>query len=74
MNGKEKIDYMIQCLELAKDEIAYAESYEYNRSYNRLPNGTIIRENLKMVGRLANIVANEVTLTPYCEKVFKGGE
>lgn len=38
----------------------------------RLPNGTIIRESLKMVGRMANIVANEVVLSNYSKnKIFK---
>ena len=84
MTAKEKIEYMIQCLELAKSEIAYAEEYGKARKKDpdfycwnhmgysaRTPNGTIIRENLKMVGRIANITAKEVTLSPYCNKIFK---
>lgn len=78
MTSKEKIDHMISCLKLARDEVEYAENYDFDAQWTaygeRHPNGTIIRENLKMVGRLENIVAKEVTLTPYCDKVFKGGE
>ena len=75
MTGKEKIDYMIQCLELARDEVEYAENFDFDELWMKYgvkqPNGTIIRESLKMVGRLANITAKEVTLTPYCNEVFK---
>lgn len=84
MSNEEQIDYMIQCLTLAKQEIAYAKKYEKERKnddrfywcghygYNRHePNGTIIRESLKMVGRLANRVANNVSLSAYNKEVFK---
>lgn len=85
MNVKEQIDYMIQSLQLAKSEIEYAEKYmdtkkkEGNDFYQyghigydgRQPNGTIIRESLKMVGRLANITANNVVISPYNDKLFK---
>lgn len=85
MNVKEQIDYMIQSLQLAKSEIEYAEKYMntkkkegkdfYQRNhmgYNwRHPNGTIIRESLKMVGRLANVTASKVALSPYSEELFK---
>ena len=85
MNVKEQIDYMIQSLQLAKSEIEYAEKYistkkkEGNDFYMwnhmgydaRQPNGTIIRESLKMVGRLANITASKVSLSPYSEELFK---
>ena len=37
----------------------------------RQPNGTIIRESLKMVGRLANITASKVVLSSYSEELFK---
>ena len=37
----------------------------------RNPNGTIIRESLKQVGRMANTVANDVVLSPYCSKLFR---
>lgn len=83
MTPKEKIDYMIQSLQLAKEEIEYAEEYLkeqledkdfYNyghMGHNRTPNGTVIRESLKQVGRMANIVANDVVLSPYCNCLFK---
>ena len=84
MNVKEQIDYMIQSLQLAKSEIEYAEKYMNARKndkdfwqyghmgYNgRYPNGTIIRESLKMVGRLANITASKVALSCYSEELFK---
>ena len=84
MNVKEQIDYMIQSLQLAKSEIEYAEKYmdtkkkdkdfyQWNHmGYNaRQPNGTIIRESLKMVGRLANVTASNVILSAYSEQIFK---
>lgn len=85
MNVKEQIDYMIRSLQLAKSEIEYAEKYmkakqkEGNDFYKwghmgsdeRMPNGTIIRESLKMVGRLANITASKVTLSCYEDRLFK---
>lgn len=85
MNVKEQIDYMIQSLQLAKSEIEYAEKYintkkkEKNEFWQyghmgydgRNPNGTIIRESLKMVGRLANITASKVALSSYDDKLFK---
>lgn len=85
MNVKEQIDYMIQSLQLAKSEIEYAEKYmdikkkegkdfyQYGHiGYDgRYPNGTIIRESLKMVGRLANITASKVVLSSYDESLFK---
>lgn len=84
MNVKEQIDYMIQSLQLAKSEIEYAEKYINTKKtdkdfyqwshmgYNgRHPNGTIIRESLKMVGRLANVTASKVVLSPYSEELFK---
>ena len=79
MNQIEKIDYMIKSLEVAKDEIEYAKLYTEKQqcdnfikySDNRLPNGTIMRESLRMVGRLANQVANEITLSQYCDELFK---
>jgi hypothetical protein len=85
MNVKEQIDYMIKSLQLAKSEIEYAEKYMNTKkkegadfySWNhmghdaRQPNGTIIRESLKMVGRLANITAGKVALSPYSENIFR---
>ena len=37
---------------------------------NRSPNGTLIRESLKMVSRVANITAKKVTLSPYNTELF----
>lgn len=75
MTPKEKIDYMMQSLQLAKEEIEYAEEYLGDATMwnddNRMPNGTIIRESLKQVGRMANIVANDVVLSPYCDRLFR---
>ena len=84
MTTVEQIDYMIQSLQVAKDEIEYAEKYigEKNSDKefyqyghfgyaNRTPNGTVIRESLKMVGRMANIAANNVCLSPYNSRLFK---
>ena len=83
MTNEQKIDYMIQSLQLAKEEISYAKTYTdrqklnkdfYNyghMGHDRIQNGTIIRESLRMVGRMANIVANDVSLSPYCSELFK---
>lgn len=83
MTVEQKIDYMIQSLHLAKEEISYAKEY-LNKSVKdkdfyqyghmgqgRNPNGTIIRESLKQVGRMANIIANDVVLSPYCSQLFR---
>lgn len=84
MTTVEQINYMIQSLQVAKDEIEYAEwcikekntdkdfwNYGHSGYDKRTPNGTIIRESLKMVGRMANIAANNVCLSPYNSCIFK---
>lgn len=84
MTTKEQIDYMIQSLQIAKDEIEYAEWYKTESDKDehfhwyahagyekRRPNGAIIRESLKMVGRMANIAANNVCLSPYNSCIFR---
>ena len=83
MTTVEQINYMIQSLQVAKDEIEYAEKYIKERNSdkdffeyghfgrNRTPSGTVIRESLKMVGRMANIAANNVCLSPYNNCIFK---
>ena len=84
MTTVEQIDYMIQSLQVAKDEIEYAEKYMKEKNSdkefyqyghfghdNRTQSGTVIRESLKMVGRLANIAANNVCLSPYKSCIFK---
>lgn len=85
MTVKEQIDYMILSLQIVKDEISYAEEYIKKQkkdkdfySYGHMgygkrnPNGTLIRESLKMVGRVANLAAKKVTLSPYNDKLFNG--
>ena len=82
----DKIDYMIKTLQIAKEEIEYAQLWNrqktkqgddfycysgYGRNH-RFPNGTVIRESLKMVSRIANTTAKEITLSQYCDKVFIG--
>lgn len=83
MTVEQKIDFMIHSLQLAKEEIKYAKGYLEEKSkddkfyqyghmgQNRSPNGTLIRENLKQVGRMANIVANDVVLSPYRDQLFR---
>lgn len=83
MTTVEQIDYMIQSLKVAKDEIEYAEKYMEEKNSdeefyqyghfgrNRTPSGTVIRESLKMVGRMANIAANNVCLSQYNSCIFK---
>lgn len=82
MTVREEIDYMILSLQIARDEIDYAEKYlkeakTDNNFYNyghlghgRVPNGTLIRESLKMTGRVANIAAKKVVLSLYNDKLF----
>lgn len=77
MNVEGKIDCMIILLEVAKEELKYAHKYkekekDSNFTYNkRFPNGTLIRENLKTVSRLARLCVDEVILTPYSIGVEK---
>lgn len=70
-----QIEYMIQSLQLAKDEIEYAQDYDLlpdkEKINSRMPNGTIIREALRMTGRLSYSLSNMVTLSPYCDEIFK---
>lgn len=89
MDQLNKIDYMIESLYLAKDEIKHAQEYNLQKAndkimgrdfysgygYNhRTPNGTIIRESLKMVSRIAVQIANECTLSNYCDEIFRKDE
>ena len=78
MTTKQKIEYMIQTLQIALYELDYRDEYlqqeselsERNNNYydtkqyfydnHRNPNLTLIRENLKTVGRFAYIVEKEV--------------
>ena len=79
MDQKEKIKFMISSLQVALDELEYAEKYKklydnlkeeeekrtrewnwYELGAHRTPNGTLIREALKNVARLAPLVAHEI--------------
>ena len=89
MDQKEKIKFMISSLQVALDELEYAEKYEteYNRlneegkatgKWNwhelgayRTPNGTLIRETLKNVARLAPLVAHEVVFADGRIQVYR---
>lgn len=71
MNKGEKIDYMIQCLKVAKDEYEYMADYVANMpseqielweflDTHRSPNKALIKDNLKNVARMGFQLANEV--------------
>lgn len=74
MNKGEKIEYMIKCLEIAKEEYDYSAQYiaekpDYNTNseewrtfYNikRTPNRSLIADNLRNVARMGFLLANEV--------------
>lgn len=71
MNTGEKIDYMIQCLKVAKAEYEYTADYIENQQTEQLelwkfldthrsPNKALIKENLRNVARMGFVVANEV--------------
>jgi hypothetical protein len=71
MNTGEKIDYMIQCLQVAKAEWDYMADYIANEpterqelwkflDTHRNPNKALIRENLRNVARMGFQLANEV--------------
>lgn len=71
MNTGEKIDYMIQCLKVAKAEYDYMADYVANEpterqelweflDTHRNPNKALIKDNLKNVARMGFQLANEV--------------
>lgn len=68
MNTGEKIDYMIQCLQVAKVESMFLDEYnsknwETDRRWlcmHRAPNKSMIKDNLRNVARMGFQVANEV--------------
>jgi hypothetical protein len=72
MNTGEKIDYMIQCLKVAKAEYEYSVDYLANEperddesiweylTMHRQPNKVLIRDNLRNVARMGFQLANEV--------------
>ena len=88
MKQIEKIDYMIKSLEVAKDEITYAELYKQKKieqgdefygysgfgCNHRCPIGATVKEALRMVGRKANQVEKTVSLSSYCDEPFEGEE
>lgn len=68
MNTGEKIDYMIQCLQVAKAECEFLEEYNSKNwetgsrwlCTHRTPNKSLIKDNLRNVSRMGFVVANEV--------------
>ena len=68
MNVGDKIDYMIQCLRVAKAEYEFLEEYNSknwetdNRwlSMYSVPNKSLIKDNLRNVARMGFNIANEV--------------
>lgn len=71
MNVREKIDYMIQCLKVAKAEYEYTADYVANMPSEKIelwkfldthrnPNKALIKDNLKNVARMGFQLANEV--------------
>lgn len=78
MTAEQNIDCMITLLQIAKEEIRYANKYNAMMKQEvdefdvkRFPSGTLIRENLKTVARLARVTSDKIILTPYCNKVEK---
>lgn len=71
MNTGEKIDYMIQCLKVAKAEYEYTADYVANMpseqielwkflGTHRIPNKALIKDNLRNAARMGFQLANEV--------------
>lgn len=65
MNTGEKIDYMIQCLKVAKADYVANEPTERQELWkfldtHRSPNKALIKDNLKNVARMGFQLANEV--------------
>ena len=71
MNTGEKIDYMIQCLKVAKAEYEYTADYVANMpseqielweflDTHRSPNKALIKDNLRNAARMWFQLANEV--------------
>ena len=74
MKAIEQIDFMISALQVAKSELKYAYKYQNKGNQSRFypvrtPNGTLIRENLKSVSRMASITAKKVTLSCYNKQI-----
>lgn len=76
METTQKIEFMMASLQVALEELEYKEWYTtkckedkknggciYNFiPGNRIPNMTLVRENLKTVGRYSSIVAKEIQM------------
>lgn len=68
MNTGEKIDYMIQCLQVAKGEAMFLDKYNSKNwetdsrwlSMHRAPNKALIKDNLRNVARMGFQLVNEV--------------
>lgn len=68
MDVREKIDYMIQCLQVAKGEAMFLDEYNSKNwetdgrwlSMHRAPNKALIKDNLRNVARMGFQMANEV--------------
>lgn len=71
MDVIKQIDYMIACLEMTKEEINYKNRYEMNIKMrkdndwnwygrNRTPSNTLIKENLRNVGRTGFKLAKDL--------------
>lgn len=70
MDTLEQIDYMILCLQMARDEIKYKKWYnaqeriqEYSYDFyrqTRTPNMALIKENLRNVGRTGFKLAKDL--------------
>ena len=63
MNTGDKIDYMIQCLKVAKAEYEYEKLIEADEEYyltHKSPNKALIKDNIRNVARIGFQVANEV--------------
>ena len=68
MNTGEKIDYMIQCLQVAKGEAMFLDEYDSKNwetdmrwlSMHIAPNKALIKDNLRNVARMGFQLANEV--------------
>lgn len=71
MDVIKQIDYMIACLEMAKEEYRYEKSYEAKKKAredndwnwyerNRTPKKALIKENLRNVGRTGFKLAKDL--------------
>lgn len=68
MNTGEKIDYMIQCLQVVNEECDFIDEYSSknwitDESWllaHRTPNKALIKDNLRNVARMGFQIANEV--------------